>query len=322
MDNLITIREPNIDQQIMNSFIKYLDDIQPTTAKCYAVYLNQFFKYLNDRAILYPTEKDIKDYKEFLNSYINPKTNKHITQSTKQQYFRAVKQLFLWLDSQEIYRDIAHNTRNFKLKKDINNRTSKDSFNEEDIRIILNSIDRTTATGLRDYAIILLAVTGGLRINEISNIDRQDMELIKNECRLYILGKGYKSKDTYIKVIPAVHQAIKEYLKTRGNVKPTDALFTSTSNRSKNQRITKQSISQIIKKRFRHAGYDSQRLTAHSLRHTSITLLLNAGADIYTAQMHARHQDPKTTEIYIHKNTKDTAHTEQDIYNQIFNIGG
>lgn len=34
--------------------------------------------------------------------------------------------------------------------------------------------------------------------------------------------------------------------------------------------------------------------------------------------MHARHQDPKTTEIYAHKNTKDTAHTEQDVYNQIF----
>lgn len=327
MDTLTTnttadliIKEQTFSKYLIDSFIDYLDDVQETTTKGYIICLNQFFKYLKTYNITAPGEEDIKRYKEYLNEYINPKNNKPLTQGTKQQYLRAVKQLFTWLDNEGLYKNIAYSIRNYKLKRDVNNKTSKDAFSEEDIKIILDSIDRETATGKRDYAIILLALTGGLRINEISNIDIQDMELIKNECRLYILGKGHTSKDNYIKVIPAVHQAIKDYLQTRDNVKPTDALFTSTSNRALNKRITKQSISQIIKNRFRQAGYDSQRLTAHSLRHTSITLLLNAGADIYTAQMHARHQDPKTTEIYAHKNTKDTAHTEQDIYNQVFNI--
>lgn len=327
MDTLLTnttadliIKEQTFSKYLIDSFIDYLDDAQTTTIEGYIVCLNQFFNYLKDNGITAPTEQDIKDYKEYLKKYISKKTNKPLTQATKQQYLRAVKQLFTWLDSQNLYKNIAYNIRNFKLKRDVNNKTSKDAFSEEDIKIILDSIDRDTLTGKRDYAIILLALTGGLRINEISNIDRQDMELISGKCKLKILGKGHTDKDNYIKVIPAVYNAIMDYLDMRGNVKPTDALFTSTSNRALNKRITKQSISQIIKNRFRQAGYDSQRLTAHSLRHTSITLLLNAGADIYTAQMHARHQDPKTTEIYAHKNTKDTAHTEQDIYNQVFNI--
>jgi len=308
----------NFNNMLLSQFIDYLDNVQKITAKNYIVCLNPFFKYLQDNNITNPQKEDIKAYKRYLITYINPKTNKPITQSTKQQYLRAVKQFIEWLYSEGYYENIASSIRNFKLKRDINNKSSKDAFTESDIQVILNSIDRTTAVGKRDYAIILLAVTGGLRINELSNIDIQDLELINGKCKLKILGKGHTDKDNYIKVIPAVYEVIQDYLKTRDNIKPTDALFTSTSNRALNKRITKQSISQIIKNRLRQAGYNSPSLTAHSLRHTSITLLLNAGADIYTAQMHARHQDPKTTEIYAHKNIKETAHTEQDVYNQIF----
>lgn len=306
------------NNKLIGQFIDYLDNVQKITAKNYIVCLNLFFKYLKDNNITNPKKEDIKAYKKYLIAYKNPKTNKLLKQSTKQQYLRAVKQFIEWLNSEGYYENIASSIRNFKVKRDINNKSSKDAFTEHDIQVILNSIDRATATGKRDYAIILLAVTGGLRINELSNIDIQDLELINDKCKLKILGKGHTDKDNYIKVIPAVYDAIQDYLKTKKDIKVTDPLFTSTSNRSLNKRITKQSISQIIKKRLRQAGYNSPSLTAHSLRHTSITLLLNAGADIYTAQMHARHQDPKTTEIYAHKNIKDTANTEQEIYDQIF----
>lgn len=303
---------------LLNDFIEYID-ATPTTAKGYIICLHQFIKYLKDNDIRQPNTNDIKAYKKYLQDYINPKNNKPLTSGTKQQYLRAVKQLFTWLNNTGLYDNVAYSVRNFKLKRDANHKTTKDAFSEDDIKIILNKIDKTTPVGKRDYAIILLAITGGLRVNEIRNIDIQDMEIIKSECRLYILGKGHTEKDNYIKVIPAVYDAIKDYLATKESIKPTDALFTSTSNRALNKRITKESLSQIIKNRYRDAGYDSNKLTAHSLRHTSITLLLNSGADIYTAQMHARHQDPKTTEIYAHLNERDTATNEQDIYNQIFN---
>lgn len=303
---------------LLNNFIDYIDATDKT-AKGYIICIHQFFKFLKENNIKQPKVNDIKDYKKYLQEYINPKNNKPLASSTKQQYLRAVKQLFTWLNNTGLYENVAYSVRNFKLKRDINNKTTKDAFNENDIKIILNKIDKTTITGKRDYLIILLMLTGGLRVNEIRNIDIQDIETIKNEYRVYILGKGHTEKDNYIKVIPAVYDAITDYLKTKGNYKRADALFTSTSNRAINKRITNESLSQIIKKRYRDAGYDSNKLTAHSLRHTSITLLLSSGADIYKAQMHARHQDPKTTEIYAHLNNRDTDTSEQDIYNQIFN---
>ena len=83
--------------------------------------------------------------------------------------------------------------------------------------------------------------------------------------------------------------------------------------------MTEPSISRIIKGIFKAAGYDSDRITAHSLRHTSVTMLLKAGATIQEAQLHARHADPATTGIYAHNIERAKQHTEQRIYNQIFN---
>lgn len=294
--------------QLLYNFINYTD-VQDTTLKGYTTDLKPFFKYLRDNNINQPTRQDIKDYKEHL------KTLK-LTAGTKQQYFRACKHLFKWLASEGLYLNVADNIKGFKVDT---SKTKKESFNESDIKIILNKIDTSTQVGKRDKAIILLILTGGLRINEVRNIDIQDIQIIKGEYVVYILGKGHTEKDTYIKIIKPVYDAIKDYLDSKGKIQKTDALFTSTSNRALNQRITKESLSQILKNRFRDAGYDTPKLTAHSLRHTSNTMLYKSGADIYQVQQHARHKDPKTTEIYIHQADRENNTNEQDIYNQIFN---
>lgn len=296
------------NNKLIYRFIDYTD-VQNTTLKNYTTNLKPFFKYLQDNNIKHPTRQNIKDYKSYL-------SNLNFTTGTKQQYFRACKHLFKWLSSEGLYLNVSENIKGFKVDT---SKTKKESFNEQDIRTILNKIDKTTLEGKRDYAIILLIVTGGLRINEVHNIDIRDIQVIKNEYVVYILGKGHTEKDEYKKVIPPVYQAIQDYLKCRGQYKKQEPLFTSTSNRALNKRITKETISQIIKKRVREAGYDSEKLTAHSLRHTSNTLLYKSGADLYRVQRHARHKDPKTTEIYIHQANRENDTSEQDIYNQIFN---
>ena len=301
-------KEIIFSKQLLNKFINYTD-VNDITLKGYRTDLKAFFKYLNDNDIKQPNREDIKEYKEYLK-----KAN--LTTGTKQQYFRACKHLFKWLASEGIYPNIADNIKGFKNNAD---NTKKESFNESDIKTIINKIDTSNEIGKRDLAIILLILTGGLRINEVRNIDIQDIQVIKGEYVVYILGKGHTEKDTSIKIIKPVYDAIKDYLDSKPKYNRADALFTSTSNRALNKRITKESLSQIIKNRFRDAGYDSNKLTAHSLRHTSNTMLYKSGADIYKVQMHARHKDPKTTEIYIHQAERENDTSEMDIYNQIFN---
>ena len=308
-NNLVKNDEQIIfNNQLIYKFIDYTD-VKDTTLKNYTTDLKPFFSYLRDNNIKQPSRQDIKNYKKYLDTL-------NFATGTKQQYFRACKHLFKWLSSEGLYLNVAENIKGFKVDT---SKTKKESFNEQDIKTILNKIDKTTLEGKRDYALFLLIIIGGLRINEIHYIDIKDIQIIKNEYVVYIMGKGHTEKDDYIKLIPPVYQAIQDYLKCRGQYKKQEPLFTSTSNRALNKRITKQTISQIIKKRFRQAGYDSDKLTAHSLRHTSNTMLYKSGADLYTVQRHARHKDPRTTEIYIHQADREKDTSEQDIYNQIFN---
>lgn len=294
------------NNQLINNFINYID-VNDLTIKGYIGYIKQFIIYLKDNNIMQPTRDTIKAYKKYLD-------NKQLSTGTKQQYFRACKYLFKWLASEGLYPNVADNIKGFKV---ISDNTKKESLNEDDIIRILSHIDTSDEVGKRDYAMILLAVIGGLRISELANINRADIQVIKGEYVVYILGKGHTEKDTYIKVIEPVYRAIKDYLESK-SIK-NDVLFTSTSNRALGKRLTRESISQIIKGRFRDAGYDTPKITAHSLRHSSHTLLFKSGADLFKVQQHARHLDPKTTEIYLHVADRDLDTSELDIYNQIFN---
>lgn len=297
------------NNQLLNRYLIANVDITDTTIKGYKVCIRQFIKWLNTNGIVKPNKDDIKAYKLYLK-------NSNYTNGTKNQYIRAVKHLFKWLNSEGLYPNIADNIKGFKV---INDNTKKDAFTEQDIKKIINDIDTSSIVGKRDKAIILLMLVGGLRITEVYNMDIQDIEIKNNEYIINIMGKGHTEKDNYIKIIKPIYDVLKDYLDTRPNKKGIDPLFTSTSNRALNQRITKETLSQIIKNRFRYSGYDSKKLTAHSIRHTTATLLLKSGADIYKTQHHLRHQDPKTTEIYINLNNKEQDTSELDIYNQVFN---
>lgn len=300
-----------------NYYKKYLLDnvnLSDATIEGYRVCLNQFILWLKDNNIKNPTEINLKEYVKHLK-------DSNYTTGTKNQYIRAVKHLFKWLAKNKLYPNIAEDIKGFRDTKKV----KKDAFTEQDIIKILNDIDTTTITGKRDKAIFLLTITGGLRATEIHNINIEDIEIKNSQYIINIKGKGHQTKDDYIKIIDPVYDAIQDYLNTRDIKDKKEPLFISASNRTQNlkaesQRITKESLSQIFKKRFRDSGYDSKKLSLHSLRHSTATIFLKASDNnIYRVQQHLRHQDPKTTEIYINLNNKEQETAEQDIYNQIFN---
>lgn len=314
MNEIMTINAGNpaaisFSSGLFNSFVEYLD-VKDTTLRGYITYIRQFMQWMQAEGISHPQREDIKAYKQYLDSQT-------FTAGTKAQYLRAVKYFFKWTAAEGLYPNIADNIKTAKVRQD---NTKREAFAEEDVQIILDSIDRSTEAGKRDYAMILLSVTGGLRIIEMQRADVQDMQTIKGQRVLYIQGKGRDEKNEYVKLIPEVAAAIDEYLQSRPPYKKTSPLFTGTSNRNRGGRMTVPTISKNIKQVFQAAGYDSSKLTAHSLRHTSNTMLFKAGADLFTVQKHARHSDPKTTEIYLHILDKESSRNEQKIYNQIFNL--
>ena len=140
----------------------------------------------------------------------------------------------------------------------------------------------------------------GLRDIEVSRALVEDIRLEQGQEVLWIQGKGRDSKDDFVILTPEAMKPIKDYLKARGKVKKDEPLFSSDSDRNRGEALSTRSISRIIKNSMRAVGLDDSRLTAHSLRHTAISLSILGGASLQQAQAMARHTDSKTTLVYFH----------------------
>ena len=303
-------QKPAYKVNIIESFIEYIDR-KDSTVKGYITCLRQYAKWLNDNGIRLDetTREDVKAYRDYLAS-------SGLAVGTQQQYLRAVKQLYKWAATENLYTNIADNVHGAKVKNDCH---KKDALPRDSVQVIAESIDRSDEQGKRLYAMYLLCITCGLRTIEINRANVEDLKTVGGKTYLYIQGKGHDDKDAPVLIIPEVKEAINDYFRSRSEkVTPKSPLFTSTSNRSKGGRIATTTISTILKTLLVNAGYDSDRLTAHSLRHTSGTGAYMATGNIYLAQKHQRHADPATTEIYIHAEERDSRTTEQQVYNYYF----
>ena len=303
-----------IQESYFQKFIEYTET-NPKTMKNYQTFLKLFAKYLKENEIKQPTFETIHDYKVFLNEYRNPDTNKPLSEASKNQYFQAVKHFFKYLSAFGLYNNIAIGFKSFK----VDDGRSKDTFTREEIRSILSSIDTTTQKGKRDFAMLILAINGGLRIIEIQRANIEDIEELHGTKFLFIQGKGRTSKKEKFALEPITQQALEEYLATRPNAKKEEPLFTGTSNNQNGTRMTETSISRLFKTILKTSGFDSKRLTSHSFRHTANSILFEETGNLFQTQRFARHKDPKTTEIYIHNYEKENDHSESIIINSIFN---
>lgn len=302
------ISPQSFDVSMFERFIDYTDR-KSSTVKGYLTCLKQFAKWLSENGISQPCRDDIKAYRTYLE-------NSGLATGTQQQYLRAVKHFFKWTASEGVYPNISDNIHGAKVRHDTH---KKDCLQRDDVSRIADTIDRSTEQGKRLYSMYLLCITCGLRTIEISRANIGDIKTVGGRTYLYVQGKGHDDKDAPVLLIPEVKTALDDYINSRTD-KPTakSPLFTSTSNRSKGGRIATTTISTILKSMLINAGFDSNRITAHSLRHTSGTGAYKATGNIYLAQKHQRHSDPSTTEIYIHAEERHERNTEQQVYNYYF----
>lgn len=280
--------QPELGAQHFARFIQFLD-AKPKTIETYTRALRQLFSYLAINGITRPQRVDILSYREELKASGHKPT-------TVQNYMNAVRLFFQWTEIEGLYPNIAAHIKGAKLDRG----HKKDYLTSGQVKEILQGIERDNLQGLRDYAIMSLMITGGLRTIEVSRADIGDLRAAGDSTALYVQGKGREEKTEYIKITAPVEKAIRAYLKERGETAPNAPLFASLSNNSKGQRMTTRSISGVAKQRMQAAGYDSERLTAHSLRHTAVTLSLLSGKDITEVQQFARHANISTTMIYNH----------------------
>ncbi len=170
----------------------------------------------------------------------------------------------------------------------------------DEIENLLEQIDTSTETGLRDRAIIELLFSGGLRVSELVKLNRDSINLERRE--FIVRGKGNKDRPIFIS--EAAADRLRDYLSAR-----TDSLIPLFLNNSKNlqavdtsgnyRRLTTRSVERIVQKYARLAGI-TKHVSPHTLRHSFATDLLMNGADLRSVQTMLGHADISTTQIYTH----------------------
>ena len=270
------------------------------TIENYRLYLERFLMIATEITgkDLKPSDIDaelIRKYRLKLNRYVSPKDGDNLQTITQAYHLIALRGFLKYLVRREIKSldpsaiDLPH-----VVRKQVT------FLHFDEVEDILNQIDTSNESGLRDRAIIELLYSGGLRVSELINLNRDSINLERRE--FVVRGKGQKDRPIFIS--EAAADRIAEYLGSR-----TDSLPALFLNNSKNQqsvdtsgnfrRLTPRSVERIVEKYARMAGI-TKHVSPHTLRHSFATDLLMNGADLRSVQSLLGHADVSTTQIYTH----------------------
>ncbi len=299
------IEQNSLTQDLFSRWIAFID-ASPKTVEAYTKGIKYFGEYLSDRGIRQPTRETVIAYRDELKKNHKP--------TTVQSYLEAVKLFFQWTEQERLYPNIAAHIKGAKLDSEY----KRDYLTTKQVSKLLDAIDTSTLKGLRDYAVLSLMVTTGLRTISIVRADIGDIRTAGDSVALYYQGKGHEEKADYVKIAEPVEDAIRKYLVLRGETDSSAPLFSSISNRNSGGRMTTRSISRVAKNHLIEIDLKSDRLTAHSLRHTAATLnLLNGGTVEETKQL-LGHANINTTLIYSHALERAKNDSENRIAKAIF----
>ncbi len=147
----------------------------------------------------------------------------------------------------------------------------------------------------RDKAILETLYSCGLRIHELTELNRQDVDPLSDTLR--VKGKG--NRERMVPIGRFALEAIRNYLALQSHWQRDRALFVGRDRK----RISTRGIQRILKPYLHYIGLDP-RLSPHKLRHSFATHLLDRGADLRSVQQMLGHKRLGTTQIYTHVSTE------------------
>lgn len=303
--NAAIMEQRAVNAELFSRWTSFID-ASPKTVDTYSKNIRRFLAYLVENGITQPQREDIVAYRDYLKLEHKP--------TTVQGYLAAVKLFFQWTQQEGLYPDVAQRVKGAKLDTE----HKKDYLTTKQVARLLGAIDRSTLKGMRDYAMLSVMVTTGLREISIVRANIGDIRAAGDAVALYYQGKGHEEKADYVKLAEPVEEAVRAYLKARGETDPKAPLFSSIANRNSGERMTTRSVSRVAKDKLIAVGLESDRLTGHSLRHTAATLNLLNGGTVEETQQLLGHANINTTLIYSHALERAKNNSEERIAKAIF----
>ncbi len=301
-----------------NDFLEYLQverGSSPLTIRNYKHYLSRFLIWMDSQGI----REDLKDinaeivrsFRVFLSNLPGEHGNQ-MTRRTQGYHVIALRSFLKWL----IKNDFAVMAPDKIDLPKVEERQVK-FLSGEQVDRLLNAPSLSTIQGKRDKAILEVLFSTGLRVSELTKLDRDKINMDRREFG--IIGKGGKARvvflssraaDWLIKYLNERPDRFKPlFIRHKGRIDPVMP--------DDKMRLTPRSVQRLIKK-YSHKIKLPVEVTPHVMRHSFATDLLMAGADIRSVQEMLGHKNISTTQIYTHVTNKQL----RDIHSAFHGKGG
>ncbi len=276
--------------ELSKEYFKYSEylntlDIKNETKDWRLKHIRGFDYYLKNNGITLHnlTPKNVYDY---MNSISNLSSRTKENRAVCIRYFLnfLFKEKIVKFDGYHVFPKIKHQVYS----------TIPSYYSDKEIKSLIKSVNRNDAFGKRDFAILLLLVTYGIRLKDLINLSYDNIHW--NDNKIVII----QSKDQEINEFPLTEEikyAILDYLKNeRGNIKLPYIFLTN-----KNKQISSGELFNIVNKYFKKANINTygKHHGAHSLRHSLSVSLLSNGIGIGDISKVLGHNQIETTKEYL-----------------------
>jgi integrase/recombinase XerD len=222
---------------------------------------------------------------------------------TVKQHMAAIRMLFSWLTEKGV---LAMNpAREVKTERFSRTEGKTPAFVEGEVQKLLNTIQTSTHTGLRDRALLGVLAYTFARIGAVVNLKVEDYYPSGKRFLLRFKEKGGKEKE--LPVHHKLEELLDQYLKTTGlENEPGSPLFPASIGKTgkvARRPLVRTDAADMLKRRLKQAGL-SAHYSPHSFRATGITNFLENDGTLEAAQRIAGHADSRTTKLYDRRGQK------------------
>jgi len=277
-------------------FLEYLEIEQGRSQKTirnYDHYLTRLLDFAGDIQIKDIDAELVRKWRLWLNR-LGTNTSDELGKSTLNYHLIALRSFLKFCAKRDIP---ALNADKIELAK--TSRKQVTFLNEDELARIFTQPDTNTLVGLRDRAILELLFSSGLRVSELTGLDREHINLKRRE--FMVRGKGQKDRPIFISQEAA--DWLQLYMdKRQDNTRPLFVRYSGTKqiDRSGNfHRLTPRSVQRLVARYALMAGI-TKHVSPHTMRHSFATDLLMNGADLRSVQAMLGHSNIATTQIYTH----------------------
>jgi site-specific recombinase XerD len=282
---------------VIVDFLEYMEIEQNRSQKTienYDHYLQRLVEFADDIFIDKIDAELIRRWRLWLNRYEND--NGTTISKTTQNYHLIALRSFLRYCAK---RGLDVNLSSDKIELARTTRKQVTFLSYEEVERLLAQPDISNEKGARDRAILELLFSGGLRVSELVNLNRDHINLKRRE--FMVRGKGQKDRPIFISESAAT--SIKNYLGLRQDtLAPLFIRYSGLedlTNDGEYKRLSTRSVQRIMNTYARKAGI-TKKVTPHTMRHSFATDLLMNGADLRSVQSMLGHSNISTTQIYTH----------------------